>query len=363
MMRRSNSFLAGLTTPEIHNCIRALGPKVYFEKKEQYFMGTVDAYLKGCTLQLPDKPAIKSPTAADLGTAPKTASLNLDDKSLKKGDLNSAVALVHARQPDDDVTELQFWLFYPYNGGGTVQVNFKGFDPIGPVGGVAKSNKSYDLAPFGEHYGDWEGIILRVKNEDKSLIGVRKFAHGKVETFEGTEIREKISFEAGRPVFFASRNGHATYTSEGENPTERTELWGKTDVGVGELRPCEIYFRNITNKGKSIDLSSKYSLIAVDFDPSIVPPQWLEFAGRWGQVNDSQGAANTALLPVYLGLEALATVVSPFKKDFGRRLVQAKEDLQKAAKEYLPEVLPAGPRGPKIQRHWESNWNPEKHEK
>lgn len=352
MLRRSNICFAKLTTAEINNCIRALGPKLYFEKQEKYHMGTVEAYLQGCTLTLPDKTVIKSPTAADIGTAPgNKGSLTLVDKTLMKGDLSSAVGLVHARQPNNDYTDLQFWLFYPYNGSGTVKVQFGGFKPL-LLKRFGQVDKSFGLSPFGEHYGDWEGIILRIKNDDKSLIGVRIFAHGDEQIFKGDEIEKNVSFEAGHPVFFSSRNGHATYNREGENPTSADKIWGNNNLGVGKLGEFKYYLRNITNKGESIDLSRKYSLIAVDNDPSVVQPAWLEFRSAWGQINDDRDTAEAVVKPILVVLDGIAKVVKPLKKSWARDVDKAKEKLRKA----VGQVLPGGPSGPKAKKSWDNDW-------
>lgn len=239
--------------------VRALvlryAPVLYLHPSENYLPSSTDWFLERATLF--------SPTGFVIRAAPPVSSLPVTGdgfyltipESARGGDLASAVAYVHPYR-GAGVTDLQFWFFYAYNGQGTLYVN----PPLLPSFDV-------DLAPFGEHTGDWEHVTLRVDDATGTLQSIYLSQHSGGEWV--TNPMKDMEFEGGRPVVYASRNGHAAYRTASMNLSETGSSAG-TDYGL----------RNDTGKGSRLDCAASFRIVADNEAP-------LTFSGRWGPMIDN----------------------------------------------------------------------------
>jgi len=207
--------------------------------------------------------------------------LHIDDR-MKKGSMSRAKALVRVLPFDLLTTEIQFWLFYPFNGPGRVE--------------VCASSKMCDdnwLKETGRHYGDWERVSILVSNNAEELLGVYLSRHREGEAFERgddgkyhstKDHRKVLHFEGfGRnahPIIYSAISSHAHYVSPGTHKYERVfskkyglgtasaDLFDRTDTGPG--------LRAYHPKGYQF-ISSAMPNFRVD------EPDWLQYDGRWGQ--------------------------------------------------------------------------------
>jgi hypothetical protein len=231
----------------------------------------------------------------------------------KPGDLAGARSYVHYLDLGS-VVDLQYWFFYPFNGPGRARVQF------GEIHDEVSS-----LAPLGEHYGDWEAVILRFDSTNDELLGAFMSAHG-VYTWYPIQALE---FENGHVLAFSSENGHAIYNAADQhrfddrvvheyagwrNQCIGGELFGncigfRTDVGVGTL---DVDLLNTTGRGQSFNAFQNYQLVAVDGIP-VAGEEWVDLDIRWGQQR-SGGAADISqaqfqqIMEDQLGFITLVTV-------------------------------------------------------
>jgi hypothetical protein len=171
-------------------------------------------------------------------------------------------------------TDIQFWLFWAYNGPGTAKFDSLVFNRIINTGTV-------DLAPLGEHVGDWEYVTIRIENATKDMIGIILSAHGKAISYnKKSDIQANFQFQdATHPVVYSSRNGHANFSKVGANYAEQRRVLG---VPVG----LEFNLLNTTaDGGKSLDCSQRYEIVASNFlsgSDAISTPRFILYPYRWG---------------------------------------------------------------------------------
>jgi hypothetical protein len=239
-----------LTPDLIKRAIERHAPILYLHPEEKFLPATPEWFLERATLHDPKGGA--RPGRDWLGD------LELDGdgywfeipESARGGDLSLATAYVHARPTaEGSFLDLQFWTFYPYNGGGAAGL---------PTADAALPGlERIDLTPFGTHTGDWEVIILRLRQGSLDLAAVGLAAHGHTEW----RTPAKMTFENGRPVYYASRNGHGAYAQIGANPSETI-------------------LRNDTARGHRFDMRTRYRIIGDSERPFNLP-------GRWGPLVDN----------------------------------------------------------------------------
>lgn len=227
--------------------------------------------------------------------------LSIND-AWKAGNLRRAKALVHVLPYDKYSTELQFWLFYPFNGPGRVK--------------VCASSKACDdnwLSQAGRHYGDWEFVSIVVSNTATQLLSVYMSRHRGGETFQRWEDgtyrstskpRNRLSIfippfksmYTKHPIVFSAVSSHANYPSAGNHNYERVfsknyllgtasaDLFDRTDKGFA--------FRTYD--------PNRYLIISSDM-PSfkVTEPKWLAFDGHWGQYEKLADRIKFGVIPTY----------------------------------------------------------------
>ncbi|MEP0859686.1 Vps62-related protein [Trichocoleus sp. DQ-U1] len=237
-------------------------------------MCSVDWFLQHCTLFDQASPKQQSPKPSDLPTTGDINgpySLKLQDDA-KRGNLSTAKAYIRAYwQTGMPYTDIQFWLFYAYNGPATIHVNLLLADTI-----TATADRT--LMPAGEHYGDWECCVLRIDNFTKQLIGVCLLQHGVGEYFNEQQLSRFQRVNGQHIVVYPSLNGHALYSGVGRNYTAH----GKKDYVVAGV---EWMVRNDTaDGGQTLDCSSNHEIISMSWlgEQDFPSPKWVSYPCRWG---------------------------------------------------------------------------------
>jgi len=260
-----------LTEEQIEAVIARHAPIVRFHPGERYLMSSVEYFLEHATLHGEDGQEIPHPSMADLpiGDAGPDAYWFTVEEAGLPGDMASAKAYVHVHADDDHAfTDLQFWLFYPYNGPGTAHINDLAFDTIVRSGNV-------DLAPMGEHYGDWECCILRVDNESQTLLGVYLTQHA-----GGAWLTpDQFEHQDEQIIIYSSKNGHALYPSVSSNYTEHHK-YSAFVAGI------EFFLRNDTEAGAvTLDCGAVHEIVSAPWMKD-AEPRWVNYMYRWGPKDD-----------------------------------------------------------------------------
>lgn len=185
---------------------------------------------------------------------------------LKRGDLGSASLYLHVKPMlGGTFTDLAAWVFYPFNGPGTLK--------LGAV--------DIPLGRTGEHVGDWEHVTLRVSNLTGELWRVYFSQHSSGLWVDASQVEFAPGPPNNRPVAYASRSGHAFYPHPG------LVLQGSAALGVG--------IRNDTaTDGPRVDAADegRMVVVAVDHLPAgkVPEPAWVEYFREWGpKITYTQG--------------------------------------------------------------------------
>eukprot|EP00268_Persea_americana_P015868 TRINITY_DN17496_c0_g1_i1.p1 TRINITY_DN17496_c0_g1~~TRINITY_DN17496_c0_g1_i1.p1 ORF type:complete len:448 (+),score=81.99 TRINITY_DN17496_c0_g1_i1:526-1869(+) len=303
---------------QIQVLMQAYAPWIYFHPNDAYLSSSVTWFFNNGALlykQGDPTPNPIDPTGSNLpqgGSNDGAYWLDLprDDgakERVKKGDLQNSACYLHVKPIlGASFTDIDIWVFYPFNGAAKAK--------------VALVNLS--LGRIGEHVGDWEHVTLRISNFNGELWKVYFSEHSSGIWVNASE----LEFQGGnKAVTYSSLHGHAFYPQPG------LVLQGSTKFGIG--------IRNDTAKGKlSLDTGMSFLLIAAEHLGSIVvEPPWLNYARGWGPKIDYD-----------IGQE-----IDKVAKVLPAELKSALKDVVKGLpKEVLGEK---GPTGPKMKRNWEGD--------
>jgi hypothetical protein len=297
-----------LTLAELQRAIANAAPVVHFDSGEEYMPSTVEFYLRKVGLwnqikrewQIPGgslwDEGKKDMNLAALEIFPRSPASNdthdcdyllripdysngqfdrgdvpnMSDTaytSLIAGQPQDACFYLHAKfAPSQNATDLVFWAFFPYNGGGKFKVT------------AADITSYIDLTPMGVHEGDWEHVLLRVDNNTLQPTQIYMSAHNGGDWLDVRQLGKDAA--TGRHIVYMSRHGHASYATAGDNLSE--------EHGPGVL--WQIGLVNHCDAGPAINLSEKnrVSLVSAGFldDEAPSEPAWLQLPWRWGRFFD-----------------------------------------------------------------------------
>jgi len=263
-----------LSLDQLHKLIALYGPILNLHPDEEFFNTSIEEFLSHCKLvEKVDKKTTKTlgpATAENLPQKGKDAQYYLDlDPKGKKGDFSTGKAYVRAFwQSGMPYTDLQFWFFNAYNGPGTLHINGLVMDSIVHSGDI-------NVRPLGEHVGDWEMCMIRVDNTTQKIVSIWLSQHSKGQFFTNDQIDRGFNFQGTQPIIFSSRNGHATFSRAGSNPSEYRKIGG---IPAG----LDFFVRNDTAVSKfKLDCSKKYELISAEW-LGLKHPTWVTYPFRWG---------------------------------------------------------------------------------
>ncbi|KAL1552690.1 hypothetical protein AAHA92_13458 [Salvia divinorum] len=296
---------------------RAYAPYVNLHPDDEYLPSSVDWFFSNGALLYKkgeeSQPARIEPGGVNLpkGGDPNDGLYWLDlpgDKEARDkvshGDIASAEAYVHFKPGvlNGTFTDIQVWMFYPYNGHATAKIGFIDKVPLGKVG---------------EHVGDWEHVTMRVRNVDGVLDRVYFSQHSGGKWVDASLLQFRNQ-TVKRFTWYVSRNGHAGNSEEG------LFLQGPgNDVGI----------RNDWDiSDKVVDTGARFVVVASDGE-AVEEPPWLSYERKWGPTQKYDTAAEVRdarkLLPGKLK-EALDNLVKVIDQVFGKD----------------------GPTGPKSKTYW-----------
>ena len=212
--------------------------------------------------------------------------------ALKAGNQASARARVHVvRLRDTGYTDFQFWLWYPYNGPGTLHakaVISTFYDDT--TWEVGQNPDDYGNArPLGEHYSDWENIVVRTDTKTGALIGAFMSEHGDYVPYM-VATNGLLQDASGRVLDFASLNGHANYPATGDNANivktfGYDQLKGFFSLGLeADLRNYTAYSSTTLNANSNYVIEGVDQYF-VDASRQVASNSWIAFDGQWGPVH------------------------------------------------------------------------------
>ncbi|MDA9397249.1 Vps62-related protein [Bradyrhizobium sp. CCBAU 45389] len=189
--------------------------------------------------------------------------------SLMKGYLPSATSYVHVLPVDDrtDMVDLQYWLFYPYNGQEICEVT-------GWTGSTGRA-----LMPLSIHWGDWECVVVRV-NVAQQVVGVFFSQHSGGQWCSPND--GFLTFSSGtHPNVYVASGSHANY------PASSNDTYEIDGVDVWDVRFAVADYAR--GGGPNVNLATPNPPVVIQNDAQailptpVTPPPWLAFKGRWGQ--------------------------------------------------------------------------------
>ncbi|KAL6501809.1 hypothetical protein OROGR_026942 [Orobanche gracilis] len=322
LKNKNQIFTSMPNLKQIESLFKAYSPYIYFHPKENYLPSSVNWFFSSGAL-LYAKGDKSNPISVDLdgSNLPQGGSndgsywLNLPadgqaKEQVQKGDLQTADVYLHVKPViGSTFTDIQVWLFYPFNGHATAK--------LGLI-------KKISLGQIGEHVGDWEHVTLRISNFDGVLYRVFFAEHNGGKWVDSCQ----LEFQDGNKfVVYSSLNGHASYDRAG------LVLLGQDDVGIRD---------DASKSDVVMDSGSRFSVVAVDGLSEaevVVEPPWLNYAREWGPS-----------IRYDLGNEV--------KKVEKLLIGQLKSEFQKLVRSLPNEVLgEEGPTGPRMKHNWDGDEN------
>ena len=289
-----------LTSALLRQIIERHAPVIRFHPDEPYFPSSVEWYLARSLLidgatgaVVARHPAAtdlpKGPTAPDqlqrywLTLDPALAGPALEPELAppddpRRGDLAGAPAYVRAlHDPAKGHTDLQFWMFYPFDGPGLARLRPRFL-------GALRTDQTLNLWPAGMHEADWELAVIRIDHATLQPIAAFLSQHQNGDQHVGKEAVAAFEREPdGRIRLHASLFGHASYAHQ----QERKLVHFKRSLGLVGI---ELALIDRVEPGAAWDLSQNHQVISTSWhDPQFPPAPWLDYAWRWGAYDPTGG--------------------------------------------------------------------------
>lgn len=308
-MPRSYSF------QDIKTLVERTAPIWYLHDEEEYLPSSVDWFLRQATLVSRDGTRTVLGTTAPEDNLPQQATWPVPGdfdhaeqwlevpESAYAGDLDSARSYVTIRRVEPGFLDISHWFWYPANGCGTARLSTLAFDT------VMVTQERVALTTLGFHVSDWEKITIRVNESTNAVDSVYFAQHGGGHWYRPGE--SGLLTAGTRILVMASRNGHASYSIEGEHysahlKTAPPGVWAKLTPSA-----IEFWLRNDARMGRrQIDCAQRHEIVHIQSGPDGVTltgelptgsgapfygrgaqadgnlflrePKWLNYPYRWG---------------------------------------------------------------------------------
>ena len=295
-----------LSLEVIDQLIETYGPVIRFHSEESYFPDDIESVLNDSRLEwalVEQEVVVKEPfsqrdaewaahsvTVLDsVETSSETFMDDIEEYALadpnsnddrfryyplfsdKSGNLDRAKSLVRVRPWGSSHTDIQFYIFYPFNGPARLGVMLLGFD---------MRDEGVELTQIGSHWGDWEAVVLRFSNNPVELRWVGLSQHGHLAWFKPEDLTPPGDTH---PTVFAAKHSHANYPDEGGH--EFNTVVGAEDVWGIQILIYKIWAVDRTNFGqewRTFDEGNYRIISSAVPDHDVAEPSWLDFWGRWG---------------------------------------------------------------------------------
>ena len=347
-------------------------PILYLHPNERYRPSSFDWFLAqpGVTLGNPkDGHPIPPDFPSGLGGDAYIA-YPWEDSQIRAGNLAETRVYANALPYDGDGAgglELQFWFFYPFNGPGNAEFSMKLDFKFLFVQAHPHASFQMDLAPFGEHQGDWEMVSLFF-DPAQNLVKLIAQEHDYETTYwpyTGGDPRHvkqpAVEMDGGHPVLYSGENGHPTFAQQGDITTRGKEIKFPHGVDIDVVSASvdlDLRLINKCAKGTRIDCAPITQLLEIDGQPQDAPA-WLNFTGRVGWVGvDQSDYANEFNRAFAKGFTDATKSVIHFKLPYEETVIKALADaISPPIVSWIASKTdnPDGIKMPKSNRLWHGN--------
>ena len=296
-------------TDLLRQLIHRHAPVIHFHSEEVYYPAKVEWYLAraqlidgrtGAVLKQHPAPGDLPPGPPDPG-APEANWLTLDPDMAgpalephlsppgdpRRGSLTDACAYVRAvHHPALGATDLQFWMFYPFDGPGLIRLRPFAFS-------ARRCDELLSLWPGGMHEADWELAVVRIDHATLQPCAAFLSQHNSGDAHVGDAALAALERDGdGRIQLYSSLYGHATYAHADER--KLFYLWRSIRLFGLELAVVDRIDRaaswNLGQAGNTCLISTSWN------DPQVPEPGWLAYGWRWGSYAPRSGRFTRALI-------------------------------------------------------------------
>lgn len=275
---------------------RGLAPLVYLHPDEKYFPSSLEYYLEHVRLVDPagrEVPRTLQPeplAPANLAAENPFAGHHLVTRQELGCDSCVEPEFLHGQDPlaasipvytvisrkTEEVTDIVYFLFYPYNRGKRVCVGLY-TDWGGCAGGYST---------FGHHVADWEHMTVRLEQGRPAKLYLAAHNFGSVFDEDLPGSRE-IMFRGTHPVVYSAWGAHGLYARAGEHEYQSLatgdSLVDKTAKGRPWYTWRNVELLGVYRPSGPHDFGEEWS--------------WLGYRGRWGNPHGSKKLS----LPDFMG--------------------------------------------------------------
>ncbi len=274
-------------------------PKVWMAAGEQFFPSAVEDFLPNVENQVVGGKQYLV-TKQSLGGNDSTDPPFLVGRDPTQSTAPMYAAIVERTQNGQptNVTDIIYWMFYPYNRGKSVCIGpfFDNYCPfycpftdsccVPRISGCSTTYKR-----FGNHVGDWEHVTIRFINGVPTQVALSQHAAGQVFNYDDPALTRS----ADRIVVYSALGSHGLYADAARH------TYGSVPGGDT--------LNDDTSAGKLWDAEASL----VTFNPQAVPfPSslaWLNYPGYWG---NPEGGCDVFGIPIdYCTLEGGPSPILP----------------------------------------------------
>ena len=298
---------------EIISLIQTYGPIIRFHTSEQYFPDDPEVVLENSTLVwgLVENPNdyydFTLTTLGSVETSAQTLNddvqeyvktdsnfddplfrywLDLDLDNSIHGDIDRAKAYIRVCSWGESYFDIQFWIFYPFNGAGAFRIET--YDGLHLI---RYDDEHIRLKQYGRHEGDWEVITLRFSKDEKALVSIGLSQHGDTEWFNPNQLQ----YDDSHPIIYSAYNSHAMYEKADSHYYEITSK--RFFIVTLDISPEDV------TQNDGVELKTfqpgNYKICSSGIAGfEIIEPSWLKYEGRWGG-----GIPNYEVAYTYAGYE------------------------------------------------------------
>ncbi|MCS1349974.1 Vps62-related protein [Mechercharimyces sp. CAU 1602] len=194
------------TDAEKRQLIQSYSPLIWFDKGEDYYPSSVEWSFKHMERYIPQGKEVYSI---------KTKENFCDDCTIPffRGDLESAKIYAFWSNVSENVNDISYYVWYPYNRGKTLD----------QLSGIKRIPLLGKLVPdYGHHVGDWEKVIVRL--EDGKMTRMQYNYHSWNKIYK----KDQIQFYEGHPVVYVAKGSHGSWPSAGKHVYYKVKKWGIT---------------------------------------------------------------------------------------------------------------------------------------
>jgi len=301
-------LLHGKLTEETLSLVTSWAPLVWIHGEDPFYPSTVNFHLNNVQVRSSDERVVQEgpltgdtvvtgedTESAHLNTVQDLECVNCHRPFFSGQPLSQVPSYTFVTQHNDscNTVDVTYSFFYPYNYGKDVCI---GLDSNGFCLGGWKT--------FGNHVGDWEHVSLRLQsgNPTEMYVGAHSFgawykwmeSNGTFQFYKGTPLKREtknqkrngrvtrsflesevpypqtVYLEEGHPAVFSANGSHGMWAQEGTHTY---------------LHILTVHLDDICDRGEAWRTWQNLEIHETgDWDSFIGNDSWVNFRGRWGNI-------------------------------------------------------------------------------